>query len=100
MAVITLEKTDEKSVNLVIEPMHSNGVYKVHVHKEEVEGNFSTWMPFEKGNFNVTIGQGRKSQKKINTINNYIVDNSNKLKGMWLDNKYHEMAGLFETILK
>lgn len=100
MAVITLEKTDEKSVNLVIEPMHSNGVYKVHVRKETIEGNFSTWMPFDNGNFNVTIGQGRKSQKKLNTIENYINSNSNLLKDMWIDNKYREMAGLFETILK
>ena len=100
MAIITLEKTDEKSVNLVIKPMHSNGVYKVHVRKETIEGNFSTWMPFDNGNFNVTIGQGRKSQKKLNTIENYISNNSNLLKDMWLDNKYHEMAGLFETILK
>ena len=100
MAVITLEKTDEKSVNLVIEPKHSDGMYKVYVRKETIEGMFSTWMTFDNGNFYVTIGQGRKSQKKLNTIENYINSNSNLLKGMWLDNKYREMAGLFETILK
>ena len=55
-------------------------VYKVHVRKETIEGNFSTWMPFDNGNFNVTIGQGRKSQKKLNTIENYINNNSNLLK--------------------
>ena len=99
MAVITLEKTDEKSVNLVIEPMHSNGVYKVHVHKEEVKGIFSTWMPFDNGNFNVTIGQGRKSQKKLDTIGSDINSDSKLLKDMWLNNKYSEMAQMFQTIL-
>ena len=99
MANITLKEEDEKVTNLVIKPMHSNGVYKVHVRKEVVERNFSTWMPFESGNFNVTIGQGRKSQKKLDTIENYINTNSNLLKDMWLHNKYSEMAQMFQTIL-
>ena len=99
MANITLKEEDEKVTNLVIKPMHSNGVYKVHVRKETIEGNFSTWMPFDNGNFNVTIGQGRKSQKKLDTIENYINSNSNLLKDMWLNNKYSEMAQMFQTIL-
>ena len=91
MANITLKEEDEKVTNLVIKPMHSNGVYKVHVRKEVVERNFSTWMPF--------IGQGRKSQKKLDTIENYINNHSNLLKDMWLHNKYSEMAQMFQTIL-
>ena len=99
MANITLKEENEKVTNLVIKPMHSNGFYKVHVRKETIEGNFSTWMPFDNGNFNVTIGQGRKSQKKLNIIENYINSNSNLLKDMWLHNKYSEMARMFQTIL-
>ena len=102
MANITLKKEDEKVTNLVIKPMHSNGVYKVHVRKEVVERNFSTWMPFENGNFNVTIGQGRKSQKKLDTLNQIIEDNKETLNSLWLEDKFQDMCQLVheQAVLK
>ena len=47
-----------------------------------------------KSNFNYTITQGRKSQKKQDTLNKIIEDNKEELNNLWLADKYQDMCQL------
>ena len=79
---------------LVIRPAHSNGKYRISVTKETHKGYFREFLPFAEGNFNYTVGTGRKSTKKLETLDNILNDNKDTLVNMWKENKYQEMVNL------
>lgn len=60
------------------------------------------FLVFAKGNFSYTITQGRKSQKKLDTLNKIIEDNKEELNNLWLADKYQDMCQLVheQAILK
>lgn len=85
---------EEKTVQdvLSIEPSHYNGKYKVTVNKEEVKNGFRSFLLFADGNFNVTVGSGRKSAKKLEKLEQYINRNKEELVSMWKAKKYQLMV--------
>ena len=60
------------------------------------------FLVFAKGNFNYTITQGRKSQKKLDTLNKIIEDNKETLNSLWLEDKFQDMCKLVheQAVLK
>jgi hypothetical protein len=52
------------------------------------------FLVFANGNFNYTVTSGRKSQKKLDTLNQIIEDNKDKLTSLWLEDKYQDMCQL------
>ena len=83
--IIDLENNARLSVSL----KQGNGVYRVYVRKEFVEIHeldngtkyqVITSTPFADGNFFVTIGEGRKSQKKLDNGEKYLEENKESIK--------------------
>ena len=85
--------TDNKEV-LEIKITHSNGFYNCFIHKSLISGNFSETMLFAQGNFWFKISQGRKSQKKIDKLRNFVFENQEQLKNLWLQGNYNQMINL------
>ena len=77
---------------LSIEAKHYNGVYKVCVIKETHEKGMTEFLLFADGNFNVTIGRGRKSDKKLEKIGKIIEENKNKYLELWKNKDYQTIA--------
>lgn len=96
------EKGEQVTDRLSMEVKHYNGLYKLCVTKETVERGFVQFLFFARGNFNYTITQGRKSQKKLDTLNKIIEDNKEELNNLWLSDKYQDMCQLVreQAILK
>lgn len=97
MAQVILNKVDEtKTEVLNLKAKHLNGVYRFCVSKEtEVKRDGYTmteWTPFAEGNFNYTIGTGRKSQKKLDTYNNVLETYKDKLYELWQQGNYNDMC--------
>lgn len=105
--VLLTEKRVNKDNNLTYEQLnmkvvHINGLYRFSVSKEtitEENGFISTqFIPFAGGNFNYTITSGRKSQKKLDTLNQIIEDNQKKLVDFWKNAQYQAMCGFLKDI--
>lgn len=96
------EKGEQVTDRLSMEVKHYNGLYRLCVTKETVERGFVQFLMFAEGNFNYTITQGRKSQKKLDTLNKIIEDNKEELNNLWLADKYQDMCQLVheQAILK
>lgn len=104
--IIKLEDNARLNVSL----KHGNGVYRVYVRKEFVENHelengmkYQTIMstPFADGNFFVSVGEGRKSQKKLDDGEKYLIEHKEGIKACWLAGDYHAVAAvLMKTINK
>ena len=90
------EQGEQVTDRLSMEVKHYNGLYRLCVVKETVERGFVQFLVFARGNFNYTITKGRKSQKKLDTLNQVIEDNKDKLKDLWLEDKYQDMCQLVQ----
>lgn len=105
--VLLTEKRADENNNLTYEQLnmkviHINGLYRFSVSKETIteENGFicTQFIPFAGGNFNYTITSGRKSQKKLDTLNQIIEDNQNKLVDFWENAQYQAMCGFLKDI--
>ena len=96
------EQGEQVTDRLSMEVRHYNGLYRLNVVKETVERGFVQFLVFARGNFNYTITSGRKSQKKLDTLNQIIEDNKDKLNSLWLEDKFQDMCQLVkeQAILK
>ena len=88
------ENNEQVTDRLSMEVKHYNGLYRLCVIKETVERGFVQFLVFARGNFNYTITQGRKSQKKLDILNQIIEDNKDELTSLWLEDKYKDMCEL------
>lgn len=88
------ENNEQVTDRLSIEVKHYNGLYRLCVIKETVERGFVQFLMFADGNFNYTITQGRKSQKKLDILNQIIEDNKDELTKLWLDGQYKSICEL------
>ena len=88
------EQGEQVTDRLSMEVSHYNGLYRLCVTKETVERGFVQFLIFARGNFNYTITTGRKSQKKLDTLNQIIEDNKDKLNSLWLEDKFQDMCQL------
>lgn len=88
------EQGEQVTDRLSIEVKHYNGLYRLCVIKETVERGFVQFLMFADGNFNYTITQGRKSQKKLDILNQIIEDNKDELTKLWLDGQYKSICEL------
>lgn len=82
---------------LSIEGRHWDGVYRVCVTKETIGDGFVTTIPFANGNFNIRLANGRKSQKKLDKLANYLEENKEVLADMWKAGKYQAMVNEIST---
>ena len=96
------EQGEQVTDRLSMEVKHYNGLYRFTVVKETVERGFVQFFVFAKGNFNYTITQGRKSQKKLDTFNQIVEDNKETLNSLWLEDKFQDMCQLVheQAVLK
>ena len=96
------EQGEQVTDRASMEVKHYNGFYRLCVTKETVERGFVQFLVFAKGNFNYTITQGRKSQKKLDTLNKIIEDNKEELNSLWLADKFQDMCQLVheQAVLK
>ena len=88
------EYNEQVTDELSIEVKHLNGSYKMVVKKQTVERNCVSFLLFARGNFNYTITSGRKSQKKLDTLNQIVEDNKDELLQLWLEDKFQDMCQL------
>ena len=98
----------EENARLNIELRHRDGVYRVYVRKEFVENHelengmkyqTITSTPFADGNFFVSVGEGRKSQKKLDDGEKYLIENKESIKACWLAGDYHAVAAVLMKII-
>ena len=75
-----------------------NQYYYVSIQKVTQDGISTSYMPFADGNFSVKVGNGRKSAKKLDTINNIISDNMPNLSKMWKEGKYTDLASKIKEL--
>lgn len=97
------EQGEQVTDRLSIEVKHYNGLYRLCVIKETVERGFVEFLMFARGNFNYTITTGRKSQKKLDTLEKIVEDNKDTLLNLWLEDKFQDMCQLVQeqaTLLK
>ena len=72
---------------------HHDGYYKVHCNiLEDMHDGCITWKPFQDGDFNIKIAEGRKSTKKLEKYNSYIENNFEELFNLWTNKEYKELA--------
>lgn len=88
------ESNEQVTERLSLEVRHYNGLYRFNVTKESVERGFVSFLLFAEGNFNYTITQGRKSQKKLDTLNQIIEANKDELTTLWKNKEYKSMCDL------
>ena len=102
--IISLEDNARLNVSL----KQGNGVYRVYVRKEFVEEHeldngmkyqTITTTPFADGNFFVTVGEGRKSQKKLDAGEQYLEANKQNIKASWLAGDYQAVAAILIKVL-
>ena len=72
--------------------------YYVSVQKVTKDGICTSYRVFEDGNFSVRIGNGRKSTKKLDTINNIISNNMPNLSKMWKGGEYTTLASKIKEL--
>ena len=83
---------NEKSY-LQINAVHQDGYYKIYFTQYDRVGDGLVEMcPFDKGNFTVKLGMGRKSAKKLEKINDWLSSYSSILFTEWHRGEYQEVA--------
>lgn len=95
--IIELDK--EKNSRLNISVSHDKyGRYRLYVRQEFVEqrDGYESVMcyPFADGNFVATVKEGRKSAKFLESMEQHLIKNAEKLKQLWLENDYDNMVAL------
>lgn len=92
-----IDGKEEQEV-LVLKVVHYNGMYRFRCNKEtnRVADGYTCceFIPFAKGNFNYTVTTGRKSQKKLNTLNTILETHKEKLTELWKAERYQDMCNL------
>ena len=96
-----IDGREEQEV-LVLKVVHCNGLYRFSCNKEtnRIEMGYTCceFIPLAKGNFNYTVTTGRKSQKKLNILNNILETHKEKLTELWKTEKYQDMCRLVSDI--
>lgn len=79
---------------LEIEAAHRDGAYRVYFtqYTRVDDSGLVEMYPFAEGNFTVKMGLGRKSEKKLNKIRNYLEDKSDSIFLLWQDKQYQGIA--------
>ena len=81
----TISETKESV--LVMEVKHYDGKYVLRVTKETHEKKdgyiMTEFMLFANGNISIVLGNGRKSEKKLTTLNNILSDNFETWANKW-----------------
>ena len=88
------DSNEQVTERLSLEVKHYDGLYRLNVVKESVERGFVSFLLFAEGNFNYTITQGRKSQKKLDKLNQIIEANKDELTTLWKNKEYKSMCNL------
>lgn len=94
------EDEDVKEV-LVMEARHYEGKYRLSVTKENICYNHTRgwtsrqFLCFADGNFNVPLGLGRKSAKKLEKLEILINSMKDDLTDMWKNGEYQKLASTF-----
>lgn len=102
MTKVLLNKVgNNKEEVLDLQVIHRLGSYVFTVSKKFIEYkdncSITTIIPFASGNFNYKITKGRKSQKKLDLLNNIIEENKHTLLGLWTSAEYKAMCNLIQT---
>ena len=96
-----IDGKEEQEV-LVLKVVHYNGMYRFSCNKEtnRIESGYTCreFIPLAKGNFNYTVTTGRKSQKKLNTLNTILEAHKEKLTELWKAEKYQDMCRLVQDM--
>ena len=96
-----IDGKEEQEV-LILKVVHYNGLYRFRCNKEtnRIERGYTCreFIPLAKGNFNYTVTTGRKSQKKLNILNNLLETHKEKLTELWKAEKYQDMCRLVSDI--
>lgn len=96
-----MDGKEEQEV-LVLKVVHYDGMYRFQCNKKtnRVENGYTCceFIPFAKGNFNYTVTTGRKSQKKLNTLNTIIEVHKEKLTELWKAEQYQDMCRLVQDM--
>ena len=105
MAKVVLNELAEGKEVLVMEVKHMNGVYRFTCNKQtekNMDGySIMEWIPFATGNFNTTIKtNSRKSQKKLEKLNNIIETNITKLTDLWKAGQYQQLVNFITPELQ
>ena len=95
--IIELDK--EKNSRLNMSVSHDKyGRYRLYVRQEFVEQRDGyesvVCYPFADGNFVATVKEGRKSAKFLESMEQHLIKNAEKLKQLWLKNEYFNMVAL------
>ena len=81
---------------LVMEVFHRDGKYKLNINKEtEVQrGDYAyrEFILYAQGNMNIVLGNGRKSDKKLQKLNNILSDNFETFYNTWVNNEGNSRA--------
>lgn len=77
---------------LSLKAKHYNGSYRVIVEKETHEDGMVEFLLFADGNFQVSLANGRKSQSKLDKIENILEENKNTYFNMWNEKRYFEIG--------
>ena len=101
--IIELDK--EKNSRLNVSVSHDKyGRYRLYVRQEFVEQRDGyesiVSYPFAGGNFVVTVKEGRKSAKFLESMEQHLIKNAEKLKQLWLDNDYGYMVAVVGEVVK
>ena len=91
----TVTDNRDRQVDKILEVVvkHHDGYYKVHCNLlEDAHDGFITWKPFQEGDFNIKIAEGRKSAKKLDKYNSYINNNADELFNLWSNKEYTQLA--------
>ena len=100
--IIELDK--EKNSQLNIEVVHRSGKYRLYVRQEFVEQRDGyqsiVSYPFADGNFVATVKEGRKSAKFLESMEQHLIKNAEKLKQLWLDKDYGYMVAVVGEAIK
>lgn len=100
--IIELDK--EKNSRLNISVSHDKGQYRLYVRQEFVEQRDGyqsiVSYPFADGNFWALVKEGRKSAKFLESMEQHLIKNAEKLKQLWLDNDYGYMVAVVGAGIK
>lgn len=75
-----------------------NQYYYVSVRKATKDGVCTSCEIFADGNFTVKVGNGRKSAKKLDTIESIISSNMPVLSKMWKEGEYTTLASKIKEL--
>lgn len=80
-----------------MEAIHSNGFYKLKIEKMFVDENeFITSFPFT--TLYYIINAGRKSQKRLDILNQFIKNHSEEILELWKETKNQDIIKLFKEV--